>query len=713
MISWSLILAVLAPAAGFLAMVVDGFFDSFLGRFFQTGRREGLISGVARYAAALQFIGSLGLLAGLADSGFKPFHSFVIPGIPLFIDWTAAVYMALVGFIGWISVSFSDRYMHREPGFRRFFLCLMVFLFGMALIVLGGALDTLFIGWEIVGLASFLLVGFYLGRPKAARHALRALLTYRLCDVGLLVGAILTHTMYHSGMFEVIDGKHFGSIAGEGIAPSMLLALSFLVFLAAAGKAAQFPFSGWLPRAMEGPSPSSAVFYGSLSIHCGVYLLLRTEAIWGEYPIACGVLFFWGAISAMLSRLTGMVQSTVKGHIAWNSISHVGLMFCELALGWHVVAVVHMMLHALYRCYQLLASQSVLAQHFREGMHFRTRAMLVGKESPGGGASSVHKSPLASLYLAALNEFYIDLMFNRFVASRFRARSTRFVAMLGNVPRVFWYAIPVIFSSLVFVAMEINGAGLAGMASVILTAVAISVPFLGLRFINDTKSLGFVSAIFSTIVAALFVSRLPAVNSSLRTLFAGLSFAVAVMILGLLGDESRPTGWRINAGFQGLVILLVSAFWFCGEGQSTNCLAVLSGLGGGVVLATGSLCFMEVRKRPVANGGFLGYAMAFPKASILFLLGCLALVTFPFTAAFRGEDLILEAAFELSHWGAFAGGLVAVFIQLLVIRAMAQAYFGAPRHEVRYGRLDLGTPVFALTLLPAMAAFLSTLIFYG
>ncbi|NDE13606.1 hypothetical protein EBZ80_01605 [bacterium] len=707
MISWSLILAVLAPAAGFLALVIDGFFEGALKRFFKPGQRESMISGIARYAAALQLIGSLGVFAVLADSGFKPFHSFIIPGIPLFIDWTAAVYMTLVGFIGWISVSFSDRYMHREPGFRRFFLCLMIFLFGMALIVLGGALDTLFIGWEIVGLASFLLVGFYLGRPKAARHALRALLTYRLCDVGLLVGAILAHTLYHSGMFEVIDGKHFGSIAGEGISPTMLIALSFLVFLAAAGKAAQFPFSGWLPRAMEGPSPSSAVFYGSLSIHCGVYLLLRTEAIWGISTFACILLFVWGAVSAILSRLTGMVQSTVKGHIAWNSISHVGIMFCELALGWHIVAVVHMVLHALYRCYQLLASQSVLAQHFREGMHFRTRAMLFER------GVSRRRDLAASLYMAALNEFYIDLLFNRLIASRFRSRSTRFVETLGSVPRVFWYLVPVAFSGLVFIAMGINGAGFAGMAGVTLTAVALSIPFLGLRFVDDTKSLGFVSAVFSACVAALFVSRLPAVNSSLRPLFSGFSFLVAIIILGLLGDESRPIGWRINAGFQGLGILLVSAFWFCGEGQSMNCLAVLSGLGGGVMLATGALYFMEARKRPVANGGFLGYAVAFPRASILFLLGCLALVTFPFTAAFRGEDLILEAAFELSHWGACAGGLLAVLIQLLVIRAMAQAYFGSPRHEIRYERLDLATPTLALTLLPAMAAFLSTLIVYG
>ncbi|NBQ52611.1 MAG: proton-conducting membrane transporter, partial [Proteobacteria bacterium] len=388
-----LILCVASPAIGFLILVLDGVFRKKI--------REAFISEVARFAAGLQLVASFGAVAALVDRGFHPFHLFAIPGIPLFLDWTAAVYMALVGFIGWIVVSYSERYMHRELGYRRFFVCLMIFLFGMSLIVLGGALDTLFVGWEIVGLASFLLVGFYVERPKAARHALRTFLTYRLCDVGLLIGAILAHALYHSGMFEVIDGRSIGSVATDGVTPMMLLALSFLIFLAAAGKGAQFPFSGWLPRAMEGPTASSAVFYGSLSIHCGVYLLLRTEAIWGQSMSARYMLFAWGALSALLAQITASVQPTVKGHIAWSSTAQVGLMFCELALGWHVLAVIHMVLHALLRCYHLLSSPSAVAQHFREGIHFRSYPFAAGGRRKWSSA----------LYLAAMNEFYVDLFF--------------------------------------------------------------------------------------------------------------------------------------------------------------------------------------------------------------------------------------------------------------------------------------------------------------
>ncbi|NBQ54365.1 MAG: hypothetical protein EBU49_12420, partial [Proteobacteria bacterium] len=204
--------------------------------------------------------------------------------------------------------------------------------------------------------------------------------------------------------FEVIDGRSIGSVSTDGVSPVMLLSLSFLIFLAAAGKGAQFPFSGWLPRAMEGPTPSSAVFYGSLSIHCGVYLLLRTEAIWGQSMTARYVLFAWGFLSALLAQLTATVQPTVKGHIAWASTSQVGLMFCELALGWHGIAVIHMVLHALLRCYHLLSSPSAVAQHFREGIHFRGRSISVDGR----------KKWLNALYLAAMNEFYVDLFFGRY-----------------------------------------------------------------------------------------------------------------------------------------------------------------------------------------------------------------------------------------------------------------------------------------------------------
>ncbi|NBQ54366.1 MAG: hypothetical protein EBU49_12425, partial [Proteobacteria bacterium] len=204
--------------------------------------------------------------------------------------------------------------------------------------------------------------------------------------------------------------------------------------------------------------------------------------------------------------------------------------------------------------------------------------------------------------------------------------------------------IPVAAVSMVGVASEINGAGLAGMLAVSLTAIAIVIPFVSLRMIQRTSLLGWVSAGFAIIVAVLFLSRLPAYNSILRPVFSCASIAVPMIILALLGDETRSVGWRMNAGFQALGLLLVSAFWLCGEGQSHSCLSTLAGTAGGLLLLNLALVFIESRKRPVANARLLGFAASFPRASVLFLLGSLALVTFPFTSAFRGEDQVLEAA---------------------------------------------------------------------
>ena len=229
-----LVLYILAPALSLCLLSIDSLAKS--------GIRERYVAFISKSASLIQLLVSLGVILCMALRKFQPVQCYAFHKLPLFLDWTAIVYMNLVGFIAWIVTAYSERYLHREPGYRRYFLCLMIFLFGMSLIILGGSIDILFTGWEIVGLASFLLVGFYIDRPKAGRHALRAFLTYRLCDLGLLIGAILTHVVYHSGLFEVIDGRHIGSLVAEGVTPSTLMFLSALVFLAAAGKSAQFPF---------------------------------------------------------------------------------------------------------------------------------------------------------------------------------------------------------------------------------------------------------------------------------------------------------------------------------------------------------------------------------------------------------------------------------------------------------------------------------------
>src|SRR5262249_12342072 len=157
---------------------------------------------------------------------------------------------------------------HRERGYFRFFVLLHLFAFGSLLAFAAGSFDLLAAGWEIVGITSVLLIGFFQLRPAPVENALRVFAVYRACDIGLLVGVFAMH--HWAGTATFTSG--FPLLTG-----SQGLIVSLLLLLAASGKAAQVPFSGWLPRAMEGPTPSSAIFYGAISIHAGAYLLLRMQ----------------------------------------------------------------------------------------------------------------------------------------------------------------------------------------------------------------------------------------------------------------------------------------------------------------------------------------------------------------------------------------------------------------------------------------------------
>jgi NADH:ubiquinone oxidoreductase subunit 5 (subunit L)/multisubunit Na+/H+ antiporter MnhA subunit len=179
--------------------------------------------------------------------------------------------------------AFAGKYLHREPGFTRFFILLALFGTGMNLLVLAGSIDVLFAGWECVGISSTLLIGFFHDRVAAAAAAVRAFVTYRICDAGLLAAGVVLHAATGSGDFErAISGGWPGGTCL--LSPGTALVVALLLIFAALGKSGQVPFSAWLPRAMEGPTPSSAIFYGALSIHAGAYLLLRCEAILEAAP---------------------------------------------------------------------------------------------------------------------------------------------------------------------------------------------------------------------------------------------------------------------------------------------------------------------------------------------------------------------------------------------------------------------------------------------
>jgi NADH-quinone oxidoreductase subunit L len=262
--------------------------------------------------------------------------------------------VVLAGLIG----QFSATYLHRERGFFRFFLLLHLFAFGSLLAFAAGSFDLLVGGWEIVGITSVLLIAFFHQRTPPVENGLRVFGVYRACDIGLLVAVFAMHRWAGTASFNAGLPQLTGTQAGS---------VCLLLLLAAAGKAAQVPFSGWLPRAMEGPTPSSAIFYGAISIHAGAYLLLRVQPLIVQSALASFLVIAIGLITAIHGTIVGRASADAKTSLAYASLTQVGVVFIEIGAGWGTVAVAHIMGHAMVRTLQFLRAPSML--HDYHAMH--------------------------------------------------------------------------------------------------------------------------------------------------------------------------------------------------------------------------------------------------------------------------------------------------------------------------------------------------------
>ena len=304
---------------------------------------------------------------------------------------------------------FSAHYLHRERGFNRFFALMLVFSCGIQLTVLAGSYDLLFAGWELVGLTSVLLVAFFQKRAGPVQAGMRVLVTYRLCDIGLLVAPILLHLSIHSSAFVDVQQALGGS--GEHLAIPATAAAVFLL-VAAMGKSAQFPVGGWLPRAMEGPTASSAVFYGGLSVHAGVYLLIRSAPLFEHAPVARLLLIAIGLVTAVMAVLSGQVSGDAKSGLAYATISQVGLMFVECGLGLHGVATAHLIAHAVLRYYQFLRIPSTLQDALEQRAALGTQRAA----QPTGRIDSLTLPIRLFLYRLAIERFEVEAVLDRFLA---------------------------------------------------------------------------------------------------------------------------------------------------------------------------------------------------------------------------------------------------------------------------------------------------------
>lgn len=278
-------------------------------------------------------------------------------------DWLSAPFAILTFALCGIVSVFASRYLHREPGFTRFFVLYSLFLLGMILATLADTIETLFSGWELVGLSSALLVAFYQSRPAPAANGLHIWTIYRISDAAFLVAMVLMHHLTGEGDFEKLLGGPSGPDGSPLLSENQAFSLGLLFLLTAAGKSALVPFSGWLPRAMEGPTPSSAIFYGSLSVHLGAFLLLRISPILHLSETLAASVVSIGLLTAVYGAFVGRVQTDIKSALSFASLTQVGLIVMEIGLGLQTLALVHIIGHACLRTLQFLRAPSALHDH--------------------------------------------------------------------------------------------------------------------------------------------------------------------------------------------------------------------------------------------------------------------------------------------------------------------------------------------------------------
>lgn len=328
--------------------------------------------------------------------------------VSIYVDPLSAMLTVLGAAVIPVLGRFSGRYLHNEPGYLRFFVLVGIAATGFFWFVLGGSVDIMFVGWELLGLSSALLVAFFWERPETVVASGRVFATYRVADIALLVGVVLLHEYAGDSSWATVlglgdpdHGVHLGEFAAT------VLGLAFL--MAAIGKSAQAPVTGYVLRAMEGPTPSSALFYGTLSIHAGVYLLLRVEPLVANSPIVRIAVVTVGLVTAITASLSARVRADAKGALALSAAAQAGLMFVEIGIGWTTLAQWHLLAHGLLRLAQFLRSPSWLQDAAER------------RSALGGGAfrSGFHAERLLPagvrrfLYAAALSRFGFDALIDR------------------------------------------------------------------------------------------------------------------------------------------------------------------------------------------------------------------------------------------------------------------------------------------------------------
>lgn len=567
----------------FLLFPILGFLIS----VFLPEKKEKLISGIAFSTVFIQFLGIvlfsiIWIWNDSPDLNLKETTIFRTSHYEFFIDFyfdrITAVYLFVGALLTSLITTYSRYYLHREKGYKRFFTTVLFFFFGYNLAILSGNFETLFIGWEIIGISSFLLIAFYRERYLPVKNAFKVFSIYRIGDVGLLLTMWASHHLFHENItfmklnnYELVN-EHLQNHSLIGVFIALCLAC------AAAAKSAQIPFSSWLPRAMEGPTPSSAIFYGSLSVHLGVFLMLRTFPFWEHQTSMRFAIGLMGLTTSIMSSLMAKVQSSVKSQIAYSSISQIGIIFIEISLGLEVLALIHFTGNAFLRTYQLLVSPSVVSYLIRE--QFYTFQPKSEKDN-----FFLPRKFKNTLYVLALKEFNLEAFLN-FVLWRplkIIGKSLDFL----NIKRVYFFFIPLF-------------------------------------------ALGTISYQFKEILPTELTSVLPEIFAGIGLVFVFKSFS----------ERKSPfLGWILIVMNHFWIALAIVFNEHVTVNEIAIYLAgiIVSGAIGYLAL----LKLKQMEKR-ILISQYLGHVYEHPKFAFFFLLATLGITGFPITSTFIGEDLLFS-----------------------------------------------------------------------
>jgi NADH-quinone oxidoreductase subunit L len=275
------------------------------------------------------------------------------------VDQLTLVMLLVVTGVGWLIHIYSSAYMADDPGYTRFFAYLNLFMFFMLILVLAANYALMFVGWEGVGLASYLLIGFFFLKQSATNAGNKAFWVNRIGDFGFLLGLFLMFRTFGSLDFNSVFAQAAGvpvESAGHGVMTLMAL----LLFVGATGKSAQLPLYVWLPDAMEGPTPVSALIHAATMVTAGVYMVARSNIIFTRAPSAMLVVAVIGAVTALFAATIALVQTDIKKVLAYSTVSQLGYMFLGLGAGAFGAGIFHLMTHAFFKGLLFLAAGSVI-----------------------------------------------------------------------------------------------------------------------------------------------------------------------------------------------------------------------------------------------------------------------------------------------------------------------------------------------------------------